>query len=108
MIAVTAWTGPPLSPSPCRLSGLPCLQLFVGNFDYEAHPRDVEKLIDRYGDVERIDMKMGACQRSGHVPLARLCRVAQPSLPRSPCTGPVTTRLPGAMLSAALHHLRLP
>jgi hypothetical protein len=35
-------------------------QLFVGNFDYEAHPRDVEKLLDRYGDVERIDMKMGA------------------------------------------------
>ena len=37
------------------------MQLFVGNFDYEAQSRDIERLLDRYGDVERVDMKMGAC-----------------------------------------------
>ena len=45
----------------------------MGNFDYEAHPRDVEKLLDRYGDVERIDMKMGA-RRQSWSPLAVPCR----------------------------------
>lgn len=34
-------------------------QLYCGNFEYEASEREVERLFERYGRVERVDMKTG-------------------------------------------------
>ena len=31
----------------------------AGNFEYDANPRDVERLFDRFGPIERLDMKTG-------------------------------------------------
>ncbi len=61
MLMLAGSAGTP--PHPGTSDSFPFPQLFVGNFDYEAQSRDVERLIDRYGDVERIDMKMGARAR---------------------------------------------
>jgi RNA recognition motif-containing protein len=33
--------------------------IYCGNFDYDATAREVEKLFERYGQVERVDMKTG-------------------------------------------------
>eukprot|EP00891_Asterochloris_glomerata_P006920 jgi/Astpho2/6920/Aster-01787 len=33
--------------------------VFCGNFEYDANPRDVERLFDRFGPIERLDMKTG-------------------------------------------------
>lgn len=35
-------------------------QIFIGNFEYEAQERDIVRLFERYGPVEKIDMKSGA------------------------------------------------
>ncbi len=34
--------------------------IYCGNFDYDATAREVEKLFEKFGDVERVDMKTGA------------------------------------------------
>ena len=44
--------------------------MFVGNFPYDTTVREVERLMDRYGRVERIDMK------TGERPAAQLCNQA--------------------------------
>mmetsp|Transcript_25577 Transcript_25577/g.64891 ORF Transcript_25577/g.64891 Transcript_25577/m.64891 type:complete len:246 (-) Transcript_25577:1111-1848(-) len=33
--------------------------VYVGNFEYDAEERDIKKLMEKYGDVIRIDMKQG-------------------------------------------------
>ncbi|GBF97896.1 serine arginine-rich splicing factor-like [Raphidocelis subcapitata] len=33
--------------------------VFCGNFEYDASERDINRLFERYGPVERIDMKTG-------------------------------------------------
>ncbi|KAK9863604.1 hypothetical protein WJX84_000557 [Apatococcus fuscideae] len=33
--------------------------VFCGNFEYGATPREIERLFDRYGVIDRIDMKTG-------------------------------------------------
>lgn len=33
--------------------------VFVGNFEYETRQSDLERLFDKYGRVERVDMKSG-------------------------------------------------
>ncbi|KAF5832105.1 hypothetical protein DUNSADRAFT_12154 [Dunaliella salina] len=33
--------------------------VYVGNFEYEAEEWEIRKLMEKYGDVERIDMKQG-------------------------------------------------
>ncbi|CAD7699714.1 unnamed protein product [Ostreobium quekettii] len=35
------------------------MPVFCGNFEYDAQARDIEKLFDKYGPIERIDMKTG-------------------------------------------------
>lgn len=37
----------------------PCRPIYVGNFEYDATSREIEKLCERYGDLERVDMKTG-------------------------------------------------
>lgn len=34
-------------------------QVFCGNFEYDAEERDIVKLFEKYGPVEKIDMKTG-------------------------------------------------
>jgi hypothetical protein len=34
-------------------------QVFCGNFEYDASEKDIAKLFEKYGPVERIDMKTG-------------------------------------------------
>lgn len=41
----------------------PQQQIFIGNFEYEAQERDIVRLFERYGPVEKIDMKSGAFRR---------------------------------------------
>jgi len=38
-------------------------QIFIGNFEYEAQERDIVRLFERYGHVDKIDMKSGALRR---------------------------------------------
>jgi arginine/serine-rich splicing factor 4/5/6 len=33
--------------------------IYVGNFEYDASSREIEKLCEKYGDLERVDMKTG-------------------------------------------------
>jgi RNA recognition motif-containing protein len=33
--------------------------VFVGNFEYETRQSDLERLFDKYGRVDRVDMKSG-------------------------------------------------
>ena len=57
----------------------------AGNFEYDANPRDVERLFDRFGPIERLDMKTGehallvwrlqACAQPAYVLPALLTRV---------------------------------
>jgi RNA recognition motif-containing protein len=35
------------------------MQVFCGNFEYDAMEQDVRRLFEKYGRVERIDMKTG-------------------------------------------------
>jgi hypothetical protein len=39
--------------------GFSCRPIYVGNFEYDATSREIEKLCERYGDLERVDMKTG-------------------------------------------------
>ena len=36
-----------------------CRPIYIGNFEYDASSREIEKLCDRYGDLDRVDMKTG-------------------------------------------------
>ena len=38
---------------------LRCRPVYVGNFEYDATSREIEKLCEKYGDLERVDMKTG-------------------------------------------------
>ena len=38
---------------------MPCRPVYIGNFEYDATSREVEKLCERYGDLQRVDMKTG-------------------------------------------------
>ena len=38
----------------------------AGNFEYDAHPREIERLFDKYGPLERVDMKTGEAPCSGN------------------------------------------
>ena len=79
---------PTLTPTPTPT------QVFCGNFEYDAREREIEKLFDKFGDVERVDMKTGgwrlemlervvafppggphcrSCPASQEAPSARLC-----------------------------------
>ena len=40
-------------------------QVFCGNFEYDASEKDITKLFEKYGPVERIDMKTGEQQVQG-------------------------------------------
>lgn len=42
------------------LTQLCCVQVFCGNFEYDAPERDILRLFEKYGPVTRIDMKTGA------------------------------------------------
>ncbi len=46
-----------------RTAGIHAVEAHVehtaGNFEYDANPRDVERLFDRFGPIERLDMKTG-------------------------------------------------
>ena len=33
--------------------------IFCGNFEYDAAPREIERLFERYGTLDRVDMKTG-------------------------------------------------
>lgn len=38
----------------------PCaLQVFCGNFEYDASEKEIYRLFEKYGEVDRIDMKTG-------------------------------------------------
>eukprot|EP00803_Ostreobium_quekettii_P005750 evm.model.scf_732EXC.5 EVM.evm.TU.scf_732EXC.5 scf_732EXC:25373-26168(-) len=54
------------------------MPVFCGNFEYDAQARDIEKLFDKYGPIERIDMKTGEL----------LHAAPGPTPPRRPSTGP--------------------
>jgi hypothetical protein len=36
--------------------------VFCGNFEYDASERSIMELFEKYGRVDRIDMKTGECQ----------------------------------------------
>lgn len=38
----------------------PFTQVYCGNYEYDASERDLERLFDRYGRVERVEFKSGA------------------------------------------------
>jgi hypothetical protein len=48
-------TARPASPFACHHPH----QVFCGNFEYDAEERDIVKLFEKYGPVEKIDMKTG-------------------------------------------------
>ncbi|KAG2453935.1 hypothetical protein HYH02_002138 [Chlamydomonas schloesseri] len=54
--------------------------IFIGNFEYEAEERDIVRLMEKYGPVEKIDMKQGyafVCMRykeDGDVAIRKLDR----------------------------------
>jgi hypothetical protein len=55
---VRATRAPPhTAPRPRPISAR--AQVFCGNFEYDASERDVQRLFERFGPVERIDMKTG-------------------------------------------------
>ena len=37
--------------------------VFCGNFQYDASPREIERMFDRYGPIDRVDMKTGKAPR---------------------------------------------
>ena len=41
----------------CVLSAM--RSIFCGNFEYDARQSDLERLFQRYGKVDRVDMKSG-------------------------------------------------
>ena len=50
-----------------------------GNFEYDAHPREVERLFDKYGPLERVDMKTGETPCCGNRDMSQSGRhVADP------------------------------
>ena len=51
-------------------------QIFCGNFQYDATLREIERLFDRYGPLERVDMKTGETWRLK-------CERGQPQWPTS-------------------------
>ena len=63
--------------------------LLSGNFEYDAHPREVERLFDKYGPLERVDMKTGEApcygnreiSQSGPPPAALNWHDVQPVFP---------------------------
>lgn len=36
-----------------------CVQVYVGNYEYEADERDLEDLFKKYGDVKSVEYKSG-------------------------------------------------
>ena len=36
------------------------LQIYVGNYEYDASEREIEKMLNKYGRVERVEFKSGA------------------------------------------------
>lgn len=53
-----AQDAPPQNNNPLKTT-TPSKQIFIGNFEYEAQERDIVRLFERYGPVEKIDMKSG-------------------------------------------------
>ena len=49
--------------SPVSLSDLSsyCARrpVYIGNFEYDASSREIERLCEKYGDLQRVDMKTG-------------------------------------------------
>ena len=37
--------------------------VFCGNFEYDAAPREIERLFERYGRLDRVDMKTGEARQ---------------------------------------------
>jgi RNA recognition motif-containing protein len=42
--------------------------VFCGNFEYDASAREIERLFERYGPLDRVDMKTGEAQPPSHRP----------------------------------------
>ena len=38
----------------------PTVQMYVGNYEYDASERELERLFERYGRLDRVDYKSGA------------------------------------------------
>lgn len=61
----------------CRPSRTTHHQLFVGNFEFEATERDLQRLMERYGPVDRIDMKTGEGGQAGEGTLSTIAQQAE-------------------------------
>jgi hypothetical protein len=91
--AITGSHGAPLPPA-----------VYVGNYEYDASERELERTFDKYGPVDRVEYKSGACAASADVRCARClfhrCRRCRP-----PSTLP-DRGLPGhhPSLYLTLHH----
>jgi len=35
--------------------------VYVGNYEYDASERELERTFEKYGEVERVEYKSGAC-----------------------------------------------
>ena len=55
------------------------MQVYVGNYEYDADERELERLFDKFGKVDHVEFKSGAPRR----PPARRVAACRPLLPAS-------------------------
>lgn len=44
----------------------PSAAVYVGNYEYDASERELERTFEKYGDVDRVEYKSGAQQGGNH------------------------------------------
>lgn len=47
---------------------LPSLAVYVGNYEYDASERELERTFEKYGDVDRVEYKSGQSLDPAHPP----------------------------------------
>ena len=87
--AAATWPVPQLSAQSL------CVQ--VGNFEYDASVREVERLFERFGKLDRVEMKTGAPAQSPQESRLTASSTSQPAYPAHRCARPAPglATLPG-------------
>jgi hypothetical protein len=55
--------------------------VYIGNFEYDATEREIERLFEKYGKLERVDMKTGnkfCCPVPGDLPCSATSSTSPP------------------------------
>ena len=78
---------PPLPARPLPLppnlsaSSTTTAAVYVGNYEYDASERELERMFEKYGEVDRVEYKSGAYRR---VLPTTTTMTTRPCLPRQP------------------------